>query len=134
MTIVLDTPAQINMWVLLSRRHQIKLHLKGYPHPGLVKWCKANIEGCESARTVKDCVVPVEYAIAAGNGPQDFSFVNVHVMLNVDDVFYDQGIYPDMTTVETHAPFVQEYSAGNLELVFTMEDIRPPNGKTFLPA
>lgn len=133
MTIVFDTPAQISMWVLLSRRSQIRLHLKGYPVAGLVKWCRANIDGCENARTVKQCVVPVEYAIASANGPQDFSIVNVHVMLSRGGMFFDRGIYPDMDAVEDNPGFVKAYEAGKLEIVYTLEDTREANGEVFVP-
>lgn len=125
MAIVLDTPEQINMWILLSRRAQLKLQAKGYPTKGLVKWCKANIEGCEDARTWRDCVLPVENAIALGDGPQDFTLINVHVMTVLsDDLFVDKGIFPDMASVEKVPEFVDAWNKGNLELVYTLDEPR----------
>lgn len=134
MTIALTTPDQINMWVLLSRRAQLKLQAKGLPTKGLVKWCRENIEGCEKARTWKDCVVPVEYAISAKGGPSDYSLVNVHVMLNRGGLFMDRGIFNDMSEVEANPDFVKAYGDGRLELVLTMEDVRNANGEIFVPA
>src|SRR5689334_4564089 len=88
-TIVLDTPAQISMWILLSRRHQLQLQLKGYRTAGLVKWCKANIPGAANARTAKDCVVPVEYAISQAGGEVDYKLVNINCLevVRPDEVF-----------------------------------------------
>lgn len=135
MSIVLDKPEQIAMWVLLSRRAQIKLHLNGIPVKGLVSWCKKNIEGCENARTVKQCVVPVEYAIAAAGGPQDFSIVNVHVMEKVNNTtFLDRGIFNSMDDVEANARMVYLYSTGNLEIVYTLDTVRDANGQIYVPA
>jgi hypothetical protein len=133
MTIALTTPAQINMWVLLSRRSQLKLQMKGLKVPGIVKWCRENVPGAEKARTAKDCVVPLEYLIAENNGPQDFSIVNVHVMENIDGVFYDLGVFNDMKEVEDDPWMVSLYVGGNLELVFTLDETRPPNNKTYQP-
>lgn len=135
MTTILDTPEQIQMWVLLSRRAQLKLQAKGLPTKGLIKWCKANIEGCENARTWRDCVVPVETAIAMAGGPQDYSLVNVHVMFKTaSDYFVDAGIFADMAEVEARPDFVEQYNDGNLEIVYTLEDPRPENGEMFVPA
>lgn len=134
MSIMLDTPEQISMWVLLSRRSQLKLQLKGLKTLGLIKWCKANIEGCEKARTAKDCIVPVEYAIATAGGPQDFSIVNVHVMLERGGVFFDRGIFPDMDAVEANPKFVDAYNSGRLEIVYTLDEPREANNEMFVPA
>jgi hypothetical protein len=141
---VLDTPEAINMWVLLSRRAQLKLWMNGmsrpaderkmYQTPGLVKWCKANIEGAENARTARDCIVPVEYAIASAGGPQDFSLVNVHVMRKAGGLFHDRGIYADMSEVEANPTFVSLYERGLLEIVYTLDEPREPNGQAYVPA
>lgn len=134
----------VNMWVLLSRRSQIKMHLGlrpdgtpanvKIPVPGLMKWCKANIEGCENARTVRDCIVPVETAIAMAGGPQDFSIVNVHVMLVRGGLFHDRGVYNDMSEVEAVPAFVNAYQQGRLEIVYTLDAPREPNGEIYVPA
>lgn len=134
MTISLDTPQQINMWVLLSRRHQIQLQLKGMRTPGLVKWCKANIEGCENARTAKACVVPVEYAISQAGGDVDYRLVNVQVLVRRMGMFFDRGIFSDITEVEADTNLVAEYTKGNLEIVLTLEPPRASNNEIFVPA
>lgn len=133
MSIALTTPTQIAMWVLLSRRAQIKLHLKGVSVPGLVKWCRANIDGCENTRTVKQCIVPVEYAIATAGGPQDFSLVNVHVMINEGEFFSDVGIFSDMSEVEALTDLVSYYQNGDLEIVYTLDKPRGTNGRYYVP-
>jgi hypothetical protein len=136
MSIILDTPEQINMWVLLSRRAQLKMQLKGVVTKGLVKWCKANIPGCERARTAKDCVVPVEYAISEAGGPPDYSVVNVHVMEHstTPGIFVDNGIYSTMEEVEAVPRFVKLFRQGNLEIVLTLEEPREPNSQLYSPA
>jgi hypothetical protein len=132
---MLDTPEQIAMWVLLSRRSQLKMQMKGLKVPGIVKWCRENIEGCENARTARDCVLPVEYAIASAGGPQDYSIVNVHVMRKTPDgLFHDRGIHPDMAAVEADPTMVRLYERGMLEIVYTMDEPRPSNGQIFVPA
>lgn len=132
---ILDTPEQIEMWVLLSRRAQLKLQMKGIRTPGLVKWCRENIEGAEKARTAKDCVVPVEFAIALAGGKTDYTLVNVHVMERVnDEVFQDLGIFPDMDAVEQNAGLVALYMANRLELVFTLDEPREATGDLYTNA
>jgi hypothetical protein len=132
---VLDTPEQINMWVLLSRRSQLKLQMKGIKTPGLVKWCKANIPGAEKARTAKDCVVPVEYAISEAGGPPDYSLVNVHVMVRLQNGFFrDEGIFSTMAEVEAIDRLTTLYMQGRLELVYTLDEPRPPTKELYVPA
>jgi hypothetical protein len=131
---ILDTPEQINMWVLLSRRAQLKLQMKGIKTPGIVKWCRKNVPGAETARTARDCIVPLEYLIAENGGPQDFSIVNVHVMLHRGGVFLDRGIYSDMSEVEANSAFVEAYAKGRLEIVYTLDEPRDATGEMFVPA
>lgn len=130
MTIVLDKPEQINMWILLSRRMQLKMQLHGMRTPGLVKWMKAHVEGCENARTAKQCIVPLEYLIASLDGPQDFSVVNIHVMYKAGGLFHDQGIFnsPD----DLHAGLQRAYAAGKLEVVYTLDEPRESNGQIYV--
>lgn len=135
MTIVLETPAQIGMWVLLSRRGQLKLQLKGLKTAGLIKWCRENIEGCESARTARDCIVPLEFVISEAGGPADYSIVNIHVMeKTANGNFRDRGIYPDMASVEANAGNAALYLAGRLEVVLTLDDAREATGDLYMPA
>lgn len=132
MTIALTTPSQINMWVLLSRRHQLQLQLKGMKTNGLVKWCKANIPGCENARTAKQCVVPVEYAISEAGGTPDYKIVNLHVMRHHGGLFLDRGIVNSDKDIAANPQWVKLYEKGMLELVFTLEDVREPNGQAYV--
>src|SRR6478735_9179787 len=128
MTIVLDTPEQINMWVLLSRRSQVQAHLKGYKVKGIIAALKRDIPGCENIRYVKDAVVPIEFAIANAGGNVDYRLVNVHVLkVESKGVFVDLGIYNDMSEVEANDKFVSLYARGRLEIVLTEDDVRPAN-------
>ncbi len=125
MTIVLDTPEQINMWVLLSRRSQLKMHLAGFKVTNIVKACRRDVPGCEDARTALDCVVPVNYAISEGGSEIDYSMVNVHVLVdNEDGTYVDNGIYSDMSGVEADPGFTALYAVGRLELILTLEEPR----------
>lgn len=131
-TIVLDTPMQINMWVLLSRRGQIKMHLKGYTVPGLAK-CLKGMYPEVGGRMVKDFVVANEFAIGEAGGEIDYSIVNVHVMLSRGGLFFDRGIFSSMD--EAGTPENRElFAKGRLEVVLTMEEPREPNGETFVGA
>lgn len=131
-TIVLDTPDQISMWVLLSRRHQIRMHLKGHPIKGLAKCLKREFPEV-GGRLVKDYVVPVEFAISEAGGDVDYSLVNVHVMLSRGGMFFDRGIYSDMDAAGT--PENREaFAKGLLEVVLTMEEPREANGEIFVGA
>jgi hypothetical protein len=135
-SIVLDTPEQINVWVLLSRRHQLQLQLNGIKTPGLIKWCRTNIPGCEHARTAKDCVVPVEYALSEADARVDYKLVNLHAMRKAssDSEFYvDAGIYDSPADI-TDPSFPSNYAAGLVELVLTLEPVRNPNGQVYTQA
>lgn len=70
MSFTLDTPAQITMWVLLSRRYQLHMQLKGYPTAGLVKWVRENVPD-STARTAKVALVDLNDHIGELNGPED---------------------------------------------------------------
>lgn len=131
-TIVLTGKAQTSMWVLLSRRHQIKMHLAGFPLSGLAACLKR--EFGNHGRYVKDYVVPVEFAISEAGGKVDYNLVNVHIMERQDNgVFYDRGIFASMDEAGTPENIVL-FALGRIEAVLTTEDVREPNGKTFLPA
>jgi hypothetical protein len=138
MTIALDTPEQINMWVLLSRRAQLKMHLAGYPVKGLVAWCKRNLdmtEGGKPIRTAKDAVVPLEYLISQHGGQVDWKVVNMHVMRRLnDEVFQDLGIWDSPEEIQEGSPMHQMYEAGSLEIVLTTQETRKPTGELFTTA
>jgi len=127
---VIDTPEGINMWVLLSRRHQIQLHLKGLAVKGLVACLKREFPEVKG-RTAKDFIVPVEHAISQAGGDVDYKLVNVHVMLSRGGLFFDRGIFESMDAAGT--PENRElFAKGLLEVVLTMEEPREPNGETFV--
>jgi hypothetical protein len=135
MTIALTTPDEIGMWVLLSRRHQVQLHLKGIKVPGIVKWCKDNLgtgEGGKAIRTAKDAIVPIEYAISEAGGKVDYRLVNVQVMVKAMGLFHDQGIFSDMSEVEDNPDMVKAYQDGRLEIVLTTKDTRPANREVYV--
>lgn len=138
MTIALDTPEQINMWVLLSRRAQLKMHLAGYPVKGLVAWCKRNLvtgENGKPIRTAKDAVVPLEYLISQHGGEIDWKLVNMHVMRRLNpETFQDLGIYDSPEVIEVGSPMHQMYEAGALEIVLTLQEPRKANGDLFVTA
>jgi hypothetical protein len=135
-SITLDTPEQITAWVLISRRHQIALQMNGLKTPGLVKWCRENVPGAEQARTVRDCIVPVEYALSELGAEVSDNLVNVHIMERVNSgAFIDRGVYSDPEeAVNTHPVFMEMQAKGNLEVVLTLDEPRPQNGKIFVPA
>lgn len=136
--IVLDTPEEINMWVLLSRRHQVQLHLKGVKVPGIVKWVKENLgEGYPfPIRTARDCIVPIEYAISQAGGEVDYNLVNIHVLAQTNNpsVFQDYGVYDSPADINPDSHIASLYVNGQAEVVLTLEDPRPPTGELFIPA
>lgn len=69
MSIVLDTPEQISMWVLLSRRSQLHLHAKGLRFPGLFASLKR--DGLSNKRTAKGALADINKIIEAAGGPPD---------------------------------------------------------------
>lgn len=69
MTIALDTPDQISMWVLLSRRAQCHLQIKGLSTPGLIKSMKR--DGLTDHSTAKGALADVNLIIESLGGPPD---------------------------------------------------------------
>lgn len=130
-SIILDTPEQISMWVLLSRRHQIKMHLAGYPVKGLAAALRRELG--DHGRYVRDYIVPVEFAISEAGGEIDYSRVNVHVMqCTMPGIFHDRGVFASMDdagTPENRALFAK----GALEVVLTLEEPREPNSQVYMP-
>lgn len=127
---MLDTPAQISMWVLLSRRHQIALHTKGLTVKGLVACLKREFPEAHG-RTAKDFIVPVEFAISQAGGDIDYSKVNVHIMLRAGGMLHDRGIFANMDeagTPENRRLFAE----GKIECVLTLDAPREPSGGIFV--
>lgn len=131
MSIVLDTPEQINMWVLLSRRAQLKLQIKGIKTPGIIKWCKDNI-GPECT-TAKKALLRVNEVIAENGGPYD-NDQHVLVAMSTDDsgLYADAGIHPNMAAIEAIPEFVKAYGEGRLHLMLTNDDVRDSNRQVYI--
>jgi len=127
----LDKPEQINMWVLLSRRHQVQLHLKGLKVKGITTALKR--EFGDHGRNVRDYIVPIEFAISQAGGEIDYNLVNVHVMqMTMPGIFHDRGVFASMDdagTPENRALFAKDA----LEVVLTLEEPREPNGQIYVP-
>lgn len=125
MTISLNTPEQINHWVLLSRRQQVQLHLKGLKVKGIMAALKRDIPGCENITRVSQAVLPIEEAISFAGGEADFNLVNVHVCRKHEQgVLSDRGIFATMAEVEADEKFVKMYNAGVLEIMLTDKPVR----------
>lgn len=102
MTIMLDTPEQINAWVLLSRRHQLHLHLRGVKVPGIVKWCKANIPAeYGTVTTAKNALAYLnDYIGDIGGIPED-EWCSFKLLIGPErGVYIIAGIFEDMAAVE----------------------------------
>lgn len=95
MTIILDTPEQINMWVLLSRRAQLWLQGKGLKTPGLFKWLSEN--GISASRKWDVALVDLNDYIGEMNGPED-DRMNYRLFLgfNAEPV----GVFPSLEAIE----------------------------------
>jgi hypothetical protein len=120
----LDTPEQINMWVLLSRRSQLKLQMKGLKTPGIIKWCKENI-GPECTTAAK-ALLRLNEVISENGGPYDKD-QHVHVLMKSkpnSNYAADAGIFANMGAVEVIPDFVKAYGEGRLELILTNEPER----------
>lgn len=126
--IVLDTPSQINLWVLLSRRHQLQMQMRGLKTPGIVKWVRDNIEGAENVRNARQCVIPIEEAISMAGGQIDFKLVNVQILERVGNVMLDLGIVNSFDEVQADPGLMGLYDSGALDLVLTHEPPRCANG------
>lgn len=140
-TIALTTPAQINMWVLLSRRSQLKMQMGmrpdgtpsnvKMPTPGLLKWCKANVG--PQCTTAKRALHALNELIEANGGPEDPA-QNYIVAMSVRQggtLFADQGIVKGMSAVSANEEWVNAYKVGRLHIVMTPEDVRPHNGNVY---
>jgi len=113
MTISLTTPKQINAWVLLSRRSQLKMHEAGLKTPGIFKWIETNLppeylEGVK--RTARDYRMALNDYIGDVDDtiPEDAD-VNFRLYLGVTgypNMFADRGIFATMGEV---AEYFNEY-------------------------
>lgn len=130
MTIALDTPDQIAAWVLLSRRSQLKLQMKGLKTPGLVKWIRENVPGAENARTAKACVLPVETACANAGIEPDWSQVRAQAMRHMG-----RGVYLDLGVFENFDAMPEEWfkmaQDGSIVVQLTTDEVRERNGELY---
>lgn len=131
MSTVIDTPEGINLWVLLSRRGQIKMHQKGYAVKGLAACLRRELG--DHGRYVKDYIVPVEFAISEAGGNVDYSLVNVHVMQRLENgYFLDRGVFDSIDAAGTPENR-RMFAAGTLEVVLTTDPVRDAEpGRLFM--
>jgi hypothetical protein len=134
MTIVLDTPEQINAWVLLSRISQCHLHMKGYKVPGLLKWLKANVPDCKGKASVAAAYPGLldycdQFGISAPGGEQ----CNYQVLVTgrkdsgLHGLYFDRGVYTSMDAIAE--AWGEQYAEGRIVILRTMDPERGPNPK-----
>lgn len=125
-SIVLDTPEQINAWVLLSRISQCHLHMGGYPVKGLLKWLKNNVPDCAKDRTVKDAYPHLldycdQFGVSAPGGER----CNYQVLVTrFQGLYLDCGIFATMQDIEAEENIVKAYGEGRVVILRTMDDVR----------
>lgn len=127
----LDTPQQINAWVLLSRISQCHLHMSGLRVPGLLKWLKANVPDCATARTVKAAYPRLldycdQFGIEAPGGER----CNYQVLITptaLNGLYFDFGVVDSLETIKENPTWVDAYSDGRMVILRTMENVRDRN-------
>lgn len=130
---VLDKPEQISMWVLVSRRHQVQMHLKGLTQKGIIAALKRDIGN--NGNRVKDYVVPIEFAISEAGGQVDYKLVNVHICeILGNGLFKDLGVFPDPDHAAENAGIMALHMAGRLEIMLTTDEPREATGQLMMPA
>lgn len=132
MTTSLDTPEQINAWVILSRVHQAELHMKGLKVPGLLKWLKANIPDCANATSVKNAYPALlDYADAEGVLGNHKELCNYQVLATPakGSVYFDQGIFDSIEDIQNAPGMKAVYDDGRVVILRTMKDVRGPDKK-----
>lgn len=127
-TIILDTPEQINAWVLASRISQAHLHMDGLKVPGLAKWIKANVPDVTTERTVRDMYPRLLdfcdlYNVSAPGGER----CNYQVLMTPEGPFsglyFDCGIFASIEDIT--APVVLDaYKDNRVVVLRTMEEPR----------
>lgn len=127
-SIILDTPEQISAWVLLSRRSQVQMHLKGYKVKGILSALKRDF-GDHGSR-VANYVLPIEEAAAAAGIRNDWKLVNLHVMVGAGHNYYtDEGIYnSDTEAMDAIEGLAGMVANGIAVVVLTLDACREPNG------
>lgn len=124
MTIILDTPEQISAWVLLSRRSQVQLHLKGLKVKGILSALKRDFG--DHGNRVANYVLPIEEAAAAAGIANDWKLVNLHVMVQAAPNYYtDEGIYnSDVEAMDAIEGLAEMVADGGAVVVLTQEPCR----------
>lgn len=128
MSITLDTPEQINAWVLLSRISQCHLHLKGYKVNGLAAWLKRNVPDITTERTVKAMYPRLldycdTFGISAPGGEQ----CNYQILMTggpLTGLYLDQGIVSSLAEVEANPTWAKAYGEDRLVIMRTMDEPR----------
>lgn len=125
----LDTPEQINAWVILSRISQAHLHMKGYTVKGLASWLKRNVPECENLRTVKQMYPRLldyagEFGIEAPGGEQ----CNYQVLRTpkavLNGLYFDAGVVSSIEEVEANDLWAEDYADDRLVIIRTMDEPR----------
>lgn len=124
----LDTPEQLNAWVLLSRISQCHLHMGGLKVPGLHKWLKANIPDCAGTRTIKQAYPRLldycdQFDITAPGGER----CNYQVLMTggpLMGLYLDQGIVASLSDIEANPTWANAYTENRLVILRTMDDVR----------
>lgn len=136
MTITLDTPEQINAWILLSRVHQAELHMKGYSVKGLLKWLQANIPDCANDRTVKDAYPHLlDYAGEFGgvlDNHKELCNYQLLVAKMGHNLYFDFGIFDSIDDIQSIPNMQRAYDAGRVIILRTMKDVRGPDRKVMM--
>ena len=122
----LDTPEQINAWVLISRISQCHLHMDGLKVPGLLKWLKANIPDCADARTVKAAYPRLlDYCDSLGIEAPGGERCNYQVLITVfQGLYLDAGIVGSIADIEANPDWVKAYAEGRMVILRTMDAVR----------
>jgi hypothetical protein len=128
MSVMLDRPEQIHMWVLLSRRSQLQLHEKGLKTPGLFKWLKDNLG--ITTRNARKARQELNDLIGELGGPEDPD-TNFNVLIEAaffPGKYLDDGIYPTMEEVESQYRAAFAGRADQIVIMRTLDEPRDPNG------
>jgi hypothetical protein len=129
MSISLDTPEQINAWVLLSRISQCHIHMNTTMKvPGLASWMKANVPDVTNERTVKDMYPRLlDYCDTLGVQAPGGEQCNYQILMTggpLTGLYFDYGIVDSMTEVEANPTWVKAYAENRLVIMRTMEPVR----------
>lgn len=130
MSITLDTPEQINAWVLLSRISQCHIHISdtGLKVPGLAKWLKANVPDVTTETTVK-AMYPrlLDYCDTFGVQAPGGEQCNYQVLITptaLHGLYFDMGIVGSMSDIEANPEWVKAYGEDRVVIMRTMDECR----------